>query len=85
MTYNFIAWVISIKVDTDDEHGGISRRRRDDDLLGTTLQVSRRPIDRNQYPAFIRSRNGGIVTHLSMVVNTPCTSEIHYTARHMKN
>ncbi len=22
MTYDFVAWVISIKVDTDDEHGG---------------------------------------------------------------
>lgn len=32
---------VLLQVDTDDEHGGISRRSRDDDLLGTSLQVSR--------------------------------------------
>lgn len=32
--------LVSIEIDTTDEHGGISRGGRDDDLLGTTLQVS---------------------------------------------
>lgn len=37
--------VVRVQVDTDDEHRGISRRGRDDDLLGTTLQVSGRLCD----------------------------------------
>lgn len=32
--------LVFLVVDTHNEHGGISRRSRDDDLLGTTLQVS---------------------------------------------
>jgi len=32
---------VLVLVDTDDEHGSVSRRSRDDNLLGTTLQVSR--------------------------------------------
>ena len=31
--------LVGIQVDSADEHGGISRGGRDDDLLGTTLQV----------------------------------------------
>jgi hypothetical protein len=33
--------VVRLKVDTTDEHGGVGRRSGDDDLLGSTLQVSR--------------------------------------------
>jgi len=35
--------VICLQVDTTDEHWGISGRSGDDDLLGTTLQVSAGP------------------------------------------
>lgn len=38
---NVILWVISIKVDTADEHGCIGGWRRDDDLFSTTFQVGR--------------------------------------------
>lgn len=33
--------LVVLVVDTHDEHGGVSRRSGDDDLLGATLQVSR--------------------------------------------
>jgi hypothetical protein len=33
--------VVRLKVDTADEHGCVSRGRRNDDLLGSTLQVGR--------------------------------------------
>lgn len=38
--------VICVQVDTANEHWGISRRSRDDDLLGATLQMSRGPAER---------------------------------------
>lgn len=33
--------LVALLVDTHDEHGGVSRGSRDDDLLGATLQVER--------------------------------------------
>lgn len=38
-TYDSVFRFVGVQVDTDDEHGGICGRRRDDDLLGATLQV----------------------------------------------
>lgn len=38
---NLDVGLVFLVVDTHDEHGGISRRSGDDDLLGATLQVSR--------------------------------------------
>lgn len=37
--------VVLLEVDTDNEHGGISRGGGDDDLLGTTLQVKSGPSE----------------------------------------
>lgn len=37
---NLHVLLVSFKVDTADKHGGISRGGGDDDLLGTSLQVS---------------------------------------------
>lgn len=42
-TYHRIFGVVRVKIDADNIHGGICRGRRDDNLLGTTLQVSPRP------------------------------------------
>jgi len=43
------AGVIGFQVDTNDEHGGISAGSGDDDLLGTTLQVSRGLLDGGEH------------------------------------
>ena len=40
--YMHASWVVGFLVDTHHKHGGISRGRRDDDFLSTTLQMSRR-------------------------------------------
>jgi hypothetical protein len=37
---NLIFRLVSLEVDTTDKHGSISRGGRDDDLLGTTLDMS---------------------------------------------
>jgi hypothetical protein len=37
--------IIFIQVDSTNEHGGVGRRSRDDDLLGTTLQMGRSPTE----------------------------------------
>lgn len=37
---NLEGFVVLLVVDTHDEHGGISTGGRDDDFLGTALQVS---------------------------------------------
>lgn len=42
-TYDSVLGIISIEVNTADEHGSIGGRSGDDDLLGTTLQVSGGP------------------------------------------
>ena len=34
-----VSWVVRLLVDTDDEHRGIGRGSRDDDLLGTALEM----------------------------------------------
>lgn len=44
-TYDSVLGVVSIEVDTADEHGSVRRRGRDNDLLRTTLQVGRGPIE----------------------------------------
>lgn len=38
---DLVLGLVGLKVDTADEHGGVGRGGRDDDLLGTALQVSR--------------------------------------------
>lgn len=43
-TYDGVLGVVSVQVDTDDVHRCVGRGCRDDDLLGTTFQVSARPI-----------------------------------------
>jgi hypothetical protein len=40
-TYDTVLGVVRVEVDTANVHGCISGRSRDNDLLGTTLQVSR--------------------------------------------
>ena len=42
-TYHSVFGVVRVKIDAANIHGGIRRGRRDDNLFGTTLQVSRRP------------------------------------------
>lgn len=42
---NLHGWLVSLKVDSTDKHGGISTGGRNDDLLGTTLQVSLKEIN----------------------------------------
>ncbi len=42
-TYHRVFGVVRIKIDAADKHGGICGGRRDDNLLGTTLQMSRCP------------------------------------------
>lgn len=42
-TYDSELGVVLGVVNTDNEHGGISGRSRDDDLLGATLQVEGSP------------------------------------------
>ena len=37
--------LVSLEVDSADEHGGVGRGGRDDDLLGTSLQVGRGLVD----------------------------------------
>lgn len=41
--YDGVLGVVSVEVDTADEHWCISRRCGDNNLLGPTLQVSRSP------------------------------------------
>ena len=41
--YDGKAGVVLVKIDTTDKHGCVSRGCRDDDLLGTALQVGRSP------------------------------------------
>lgn len=60
--------VVCIKIDTANEHGCICRRCRDDDLLGTTFQVSSSPNGRDYSCNQIRLDE---VTHFSVVVKTP--------------
>lgn len=38
---DLVLGLVSLEVDTADKHGGVGRRSRDDDLLGTTLEVER--------------------------------------------
>jgi hypothetical protein len=45
-TYDSVLGVVSVKVDTADEHRGIGRRSRDDDLLGAALEMCLCPIMR---------------------------------------
>jgi hypothetical protein len=40
ITYHSVFGVVRIKIDTTNKHGSICRGRRNDNLLGTTLQVS---------------------------------------------
>ena len=40
-TYHSVFGVVRVKVNPDDKHRGIRRRRGDDDLLSTTLQMGR--------------------------------------------
>lgn len=47
-TYDFVRGVVAVQVNTDDVHRGIGRRRGDDDLLGTTLQMGAGPISQEQ-------------------------------------
>jgi hypothetical protein len=42
-TYHRVFGVVRVEIDAANKHGGICRGRRDDNLLGTTLQVSRCP------------------------------------------
>ena len=42
-TYHCIFGIVRVKIDATDKHGGICRGCRNDNLLGTTLQVSRCP------------------------------------------
>ena len=42
-TYDLVLGVVGVEVNTADEHGRIGRGSGDDDLLGTALEVSRRP------------------------------------------
>ena len=37
---NLHLWLVLLEVDSADEHGGIGGRSRDDDVLGTSLDVS---------------------------------------------
>jgi len=62
--------VICLQVDTTDEHWGISRRGGDDDLLGTTLQVSSGPTGLRSAGVQI-GKDGA---YLSVVVKTPVDS-----------
>ena len=39
-TYHSVFGVVRVKIDTANKHGSICRGRRDDNLLGTTFQVS---------------------------------------------
>lgn len=61
--------VICIKIDTANEHGCICRRCRDDDLLGTTFQVSSSPDKKGDSCDQIELDDE--VTHFSVVVKTP--------------
>ena len=45
VTYDLVLGVIFVEVNTADEHGSIGGGGGDDDLLGTTLQVGRSPVD----------------------------------------
>lgn len=42
---DLVLGLVGLEVDTADEHGGIGGRSRDDDLLGTTLQVGTSLVD----------------------------------------
>ena len=50
--YHSVFGIVRIKVDATDEHGGICRGCRDDNLLGTTLQVSRCPDEKGHLSIF---------------------------------
>ncbi len=67
-TYHSVFGVVRVKIDAYHKHRGICGGRRDDYLLGTTLQVSRRP-DRTillvKFPGITRT------PYLSTVVKTP--------------
>jgi hypothetical protein len=70
MTYNFIVGVVLVKVHTTNIHGRVGRRCGDNDLLGTTLQVSRGPKREKKFRtcvAFTATLN----TYFSVVVKTP--------------
>lgn len=62
--------VVGVEVHTADVHGGVSRRGRDDDLLGTALQVSARLLGGGEdtgglddvVGALLAPRDGGGVT-----------------------
>ena len=46
VTYDLVLGVIVVEVNTADEHGSISGRGGDDNLLGAALQVGRGPISK---------------------------------------
>jgi len=48
MTYDVDAGVVLVQVDANHEHGGVGRRSRNDNFLGTALQVSAGPRGENQ-------------------------------------
>uniref|UniRef100_A0A1L8E9Y9 Putative secreted protein n=1 Tax=Haematobia irritans TaxID=7368 RepID=A0A1L8E9Y9_HAEIR len=43
--HNFHVWLVGIQVDTAYKHGSISRGGRDDNLLGTALEMGRSLVD----------------------------------------
>ena len=68
-TYHSVFGVVCVKIDTANKHGCVCRGRRDDNLLGTTLQVGRRPSGTVPFNTF--SGRGQRHTHFSTVVKTP--------------
>lgn len=66
-TYDSVLGVVSVKVDTTDEHRRVSRRSGDDDLLCAALQMCLGPMTQSA------QRDLAIVdkTYLSTVVKTP--------------
>ena len=42
---DLVLGLVGVQVDSDDEHRGVGRRSRDDDLLGTSLQVGGSLVD----------------------------------------
>ena len=68
-TYHSVFGIVRVKIDTTNKHGCICRGRRDDNFLGTTLQVSRCPERSVTSAIFWRTATEN--THFSVVVKTP--------------
>jgi len=74
--HNIVLGLVSIQVDTADEHGGISRRSRDDDLLGTTLQVKGSLLDGGEDTSGLDNVGGTSLTPLDVLGLLPMMQNI---------